>query len=292
MILITGATGNVGSHLVDELVAAGAPVRAFVRDLAKGRELAARGVQPALGRFEDEAALRRALAGVERLFLLSPPGDAAMVAAQTRVADLAVRHGVRHVVKLSSIAADEHTDARIIQAHRMIERHIECSELAWTHLRPHWFMQNELGQAASIGVDGVLSAPDVGRISIIDARDIAAAAARVLTEPGHEGRAYTLTGPEALDYGEVAATLSSVLGRPVAWNRVTLEEARGAMRAAGLPVVLADGFTEILGLYGTGGTASAVSPDLERLLGRPGRTFAQFAEEHREAFSAPAALAA
>ena len=288
MIVITGATGTVGSALLRELPAG--EVRALMRDTAKAGALEARGFDVAIGSFDDPASMRAAFAGSDRLFLLSPPGTEDMVGQQVAAVDAARSAGVRHVVKLSSIGAEEErTAAGIIRAHRRIEAHIERSGLAFTHLRAHWFFQNELGNAASVAAQGAFWAPDVTRITAIDTRDIAAVAARVLTEDGHEGAAYTLTGPQALGYSDVAAALSDVLGRTVRWNEVTLEEARSSMVDAGLPPALAAGFTEIMARYREGGVTARVSPAVEEILGRPPRSFAQFAADHREAFDIPVA---
>ncbi len=267
MILITGATGNVGTALMEAL-AGRRDVRALTRNEKAAARLRAAGAEAVVGSFDDIAG---ALDGVDRMFLLSPAGAEQMAAEQIRAVDAARAAGVRHVVKLSSIGADEPTDARLIAAHREVERRIEASGMAWTHLRPHWFMQNELGH---IGADA-LYAPDVTRISMVDARDVGAAAARVLSEPGiHEGRAYVLTGPEAISYTEVAATLG------IPWNEVTLDQARDSMLEGGLPEVLAVGFTEIMARYREGGVTAAVSGDLRRLLGHDGRSFAEFVRDH------------
>jgi uncharacterized protein YbjT (DUF2867 family) len=284
MILVTGPTGNIGRHLVDELVRSGVRIRALVHGAEYARELSDRGVDVVVGSFEDRAALDRALTGVERLFLLSPPGVEQMIEQQTAVVDRAAAAGVAHVVKQSSIAADEDTEAAIIRAHRRIEEHIERSGLRWTHLRPNWFMQNELAQADSIAADGLFFAPDVTRVSMIDARDVAAVAARVLTGEGHEGRAYVLTGPESLSYQDVADRYSRVLGRPVRWSEVTFERARESMLEAGLPEVLASGFTQVLARYRDGGITATTSPEVERLVGRPPHTFEEFLVEHRRQF--------
>lgn len=285
MILVTGATGTVGSILVGELAE-----RADVRVLLRSEEAAARhrsqGVDAVVGAFEDRDALERAVRGVERLFLLSPPGADDMVRAQVPVVDAALAAGVRHVVKLSSIAADEPTDARIIAAHREIERHIEAAGLSWTHLRPHWFMQNELGQAQSVLREAAFHAPDIGHVSMIDARDVGAVAAHVLTEPGHEHRAYTLTGPARITYREVAQTYSRILDRTIRWEEVSLAQARESMLEGGLPEVLATGFTDIQARYRQGGVTAEISPDAERLLGRPPRSFEQFVRDHQELFGA------
>jgi uncharacterized protein YbjT (DUF2867 family) len=287
MILVTGATGNVGQHLIDELVKSAARVRALIRDRADARAVRRQGAEVCFGSFEDTESLRQALDGVERLFLLSPPGADVMVRQQSGVVDLAADAGVRHVVKQSSIAADEETDAGIVRAHREIERRIEASAPAWTHLRSHWFMQNELGQAGAIAA-GQFYAPDVTRITPVDVRDVAAVGARVLTEDGHEGRAYVVTGPEPLSYSEMADVYTRVLGRPVSWVEVTLEDARTSMEASGLPKDLARGFTEIMARYRDGGVTAAVSPDVRELLGREARSFAQFVRDHRATFDADA----
>lgn len=285
MILVTGATGNVGTPLVEELASGGAKLRALVRpgsDVARLREL---GVETAEGSFDDEESLRRALDGVERVFLLTPPGVHDMLARQARVVDLAAAAGVEQIVKLSSIAADEPTEARIVRAHRRAEEHVERSGVAWTHLRPNWFMQNELAQAQTIAAAGTFYAPDVGRVSMVDARDVAAAAAAVLTGEGHAGRAYVLTGPEALSYADVAERFTRALGRPVSWSEVTLEEARESMLAGGLPDDLAGGFTEIMARYREGGVTAAVSPAVEELTGRRPRSFEQFAGDYADSFA-------
>lgn len=286
MIVVTGATGTVGRALLEELAASSVTARVLVRN--PQRAVAARrlGMQIAVGSFEDKSSLRAALDGAERLFLLSPAGTDTMVRQQTTVVDIARECGVRHVVKVSSIGADE-TDvaASIIRAHRDIERHIEASGMSYTHLRPHWFAQNELGHAPSIVADGKLYAPDVTQITSIDARDIAAAAAHVLTHDGHERKAYVLTGPEALSYADVAATLTDVLGHPVRWIEVSLEAARDSMLDAGLARGLATGFTEIMARYRDGGATATVSPAIEALLGRPPRRFEEFARDHRAAFA-------
>lgn len=283
MILVTGATGTVGSHLVRELANSGVPTRALVRSVDAVSSLLDIGIEPTVGAFEDDDSLRRALAGVERVFLLSPAGTDAMVDQQLRVFEAVTRGSdVSHVVKLSSITADEATDASIVAAHRQIEEALERSGIAWTHLRPNWFMQNELANGRSIGTDGVFQAPDVSRVSMIDARDVAAVAAQVLTGDGHEGNAYTLTGPEPLSYADVAVVYSRVLDRPVRWQRVTLGEARAAMVASGLPVELAAGFCEVLRRYHQGGVTEHVSPAVAELIGREPRTFDQFVRDHAD----------
>jgi uncharacterized protein YbjT (DUF2867 family) len=285
VILVTGSTGNVGSNLVRELARAGAPTRALVHDAEKSPQIQRLGVETFVGSFEDEVSLGEALDGVERLYLLSPPGVEAMVEQQLRVLSVGKQMGVQYVVKQSSVCADEPTDASIIGAHRRIEEEIEASGLAWTHLRPNWFMQNELGQAGSVAGDGVFYAPHVTRVSMIDARDVAAVATHVLTTSGHEGKAYVLTGPASLSYEDVAAVYSHVLGRSVSWKEVSLEDARQSMLDGGLPDELASGFAEIMARYRSGGSTRDISPAVRQLLGREPLSFEQFVRDHEDAFA-------
>jgi uncharacterized protein YbjT (DUF2867 family) len=286
VLLVTGATGNVGSRLVRRLAEAGAPTRAFVRRPEAAAELQELGVEVVVGAFEDAESLRQAMRGVERVYVVSPPGVDGMVEQQLAVVDAARAEGVRHVVKQSSIAADEDTEASIVAAHRRVEEAIEGSGMSWTHLRPHWFMQNELGQAGTIAAEGVFYAPDVTEISTIDVADVASVAARVLTSDGHEGKAYVLTGPELLSYADLADVYSRVLGRDVRWQQVSLEDARDSMREAGLPEELAVGFAEVLGRYGEGGVTREVSPAVEELTGRAPQPFEDFLRENRSAYEA------
>jgi uncharacterized protein YbjT (DUF2867 family) len=286
VILVTGASGNVGSRLVRMLLEAGVPTRALVRRPDAAAELRELGAETVVGTFEDADALRVAARGAEQVYLVSPPGADGMVAQQVPVVEAAHAEGVRHIVKQSSIGADLNTDATIVVAHRRIEKAIEGSGMSWTHLRPHWFMQNELGQAGTIVSDGVFYAPDVTAISMIDVSDVASAAARVLTSDGHEGRAYVLTGPQVLSYADLAETYTRVLGREVRWQEVSLEDARDSMLEAGMPEVLAVGFPEVMGGYRHGGVMRQVSPAVEELTGRAPRTFEQFLEENRGAYEA------
>lgn len=285
MILVTGPTGNVGSRLVRHLAAAGVPTRALVHRPESVPALQELGVETVLGAFEDPENLRKAVDGVEQVYLVSPPGSDSLVRQQLPVVEAARAAGVRRIVKHSSIAAEEDAPPAIVAAHRQVEQGIEDSGMAWTHLRPHWFMQNELGQAATIAKDGVFYAPDVTKISMIDAADVAAVAAAVLTSDGHEGQAYLLTGPETLSYADVADTYSRVLGKDVRWQEVSLEDARDSMRGAGMPDELAVGFPEIMERYRAGGAARSLSPWVEQLTGRAPRSFEDFVREHRDTFA-------
>jgi uncharacterized protein YbjT (DUF2867 family) len=213
MILVTGATGTNGSELTKLLASWGVPVRAMARSPGKAEELAALpGVEVVAGDFDDPASVERALQGVERAFLLTDSTERAEER-QLGFVDAARRAGLKHVVKLSQFAADERSPVRFLRYHAAVERAIRESGIAWTFLRPNLYMQGLLAFRAQIASKGeFFAAAGDAKVSVVDVRDNAAAAAAALTGAGHEGRTYDLTGPEALTHAEMAAALSDALG--------------------------------------------------------------------------------
>ncbi|HEX8116556.1 MAG TPA: NAD(P)H-binding protein, partial [Pyrinomonadaceae bacterium] len=168
--------------------------------------------------------------------------------------------------------------------HGQAENLLKTSGLKWTILRPNFFMQNLLGQARQIAATGSIFQP-VGdaRASFIDARDIAAVAARALTEEGHDEQTYTLTGPEALSYRDIAAKLSEASGRSVAYVPVSPEQFRAGALVAGLPEWLVDALERLNEMFASG-AAAAVTDDVRRVGRKEPTTFEQFARDHAEAF--------
>lgn len=285
MILVTGATGVNGRELTKLLASRGVPVRAMTRSRDKAEALAGlAGVEVAVGDFDDAPSLDRALRGVEKAFLLTDSTERAE-ARQRAFVDAARRAGVRHVVKLSQFAADENSPVRFLRYHAAVERAIRESGMAWTFLRPNLFMQGLLAFRGPIAAEGrFFAAAGDARVSVVDVRDNAAAAAAALTGPGHEGRTYDLTGPEALTHAGMAAALSGALGRPVAFVDVPPDAMREALGGAGMDPWQADGLIEDYAHYRRG-EASAVSTGVRDATGRPPRGFAAFAREHAAAFS-------
>ena len=202
MILVTGATGTVGSKVVRRLLTAGERPRAFVRDQDKARERLGEQVEHVLGDLNRPETIEAALAGVDRLFLLTtqsahqPEWESAVIQAATRA-------GVGQIVKLSVFRADERSPLQIARQHGQAERALEQSGLAYTIVRPVFFMQNLL---AMLRDGAIYTAAATGRVAMVDARDAAAVAVAALTKDGHLGRTYTLTGPEALSFDDVANT--------------------------------------------------------------------------------------
>jgi uncharacterized protein YbjT (DUF2867 family) len=281
MILVTGATGTTGRYVVQELLAAGARVRALVRK-ADGASFPD-GIETATGDLADPGSLASALDGVERLYLLAP-FEPRLVELERNVLDAARRAGVGHVVKHSGLGASPDAPFVIGRWHGEAQRHLERSGLPFTHLQPHSFMQNLLGSAKTIAAEGTLYAPmGDARVSLVDVRDIAAVAARVLLEPGHTGRTYVITGPEALTYRELAAKLSAATGRPVRYVDVTPAQAKQSMMAGGMPEWAADAVNELSAWYRSGHGA-LVTQVVAEIGGRTPHTFDTFARDHAAAF--------
>jgi uncharacterized protein YbjT (DUF2867 family) len=284
MILITGATGTTGRDVVNELKRLGAAgVRVMVRDASKAGFVRESGFEVVEGDFDRPETLDAALWSVERAFLLTPPSPQT-TAQQSRFFEAARRAGVRYVVKFSAFGASPAAPGGFAKWHGDAEEELKASGLAYAMLRPNFFMQNLLGQAQSIAAEGRIYQP-VGdaRASFVDTRDVAAVAARVLTEDGHEGRAYDITGPEALSYHDVAARLSAATGREITYVPISPEDFRRGALAAGLPEWL----VAALGLLNetfAAGRAAAVTNVVREVGQTEPRTFEQFARDHAAAF--------
>ncbi|AKU92465.1 SDR family oxidoreductase [Vulgatibacter incomptus] len=284
-ILISGATGNVGSELAKALVRKGVPFRAMVRgDEGSCSLRSLPGVEVVSGDFDDSESMARALRGVERAFLLSPSTERAE-ARQLAFVEAAKRSGVLHVVKLSQWAADAASPVRFLRYHAAVEAALRASGMAFTVLRPNLFMQGLLGFRRSIASEGrFFAAAGDARISLIDVRDIAALAAEVLTGAGHEGKIYQLTGPEAMTHAEIAAQLSTALGRAITFVDVPSEAMRGALAGAGIPPWQVDGLIEDYAHYRRD-EAREVTATVQAVTGHPSRAFSTFAADYAAAFA-------
>jgi len=275
MLLITGATGNVGSELVKDLTAAGVNPRVLLRDAAK----APSGTQGVAGDFTDAESLKRALDGVDTAFLLAPFVPT-MVELQGAFIAAAKEAGVKHIVKLSAMGTGADAPVTLLRWHASAEAILKESGIAWTCIQPNGFMQNLLGMAGLIKTQGIIPAPAAdARISHIDVRDIGASIAKVLTSTGHEGKTYILTGPAAVTYDEMAADVSTAIGKTVTYVPITSEQFVGSLTSTGVPAWMAEGLDELYGFYRTGAGAT-VTQDVENLTGRPSIAFSQFAKDY------------
>lgn len=289
-ILVTGATGTVGSKVVALLARReGVTVRAAARSRSKAEELERASVVPVELDYEMPDLVARALEGASSVFFLAPslPDQ---VGASARFFDLARAAGVKHVVKLSAFQCDVEPTIAFGRAHRDAERLLASSGLAWTALRPNNFMDNFLGVRHGVfapDAHGEIALPwGDGACSFIAAEDIAAAAACVLTSEGHAGKAYELTGPEALRLGQVADLLASASGRRIRYVDVPDDVTRRKMLDARMPPQMADGVME-LHVMGKTGRSALVTSAVEDLTGRPARTFADFARANAAAWRLP-----
>ncbi|MBW4617823.1 MAG: SDR family oxidoreductase [Cyanosarcina radialis HA8281-LM2] len=282
-ILITGATGNIGGEVVKHLVEKQMPLRALVRDRSKATQLEAQGIELAVGDFSQPDSLDLALQGIDRAFLVMP-NDRHQVELEGNFIDAAKRAGVRHLVKLSVLHAGELPSA-FQQWHRQIEQRLEGSGMAWTHLRPNMLMQNMRWFAQSIAQQGAFyhSVGDT-KIAHVDARDVAAVAAVCLSQPGHENRAYDLTGAEAIAFTQVAEYFSQVLNRPVRYVNVTPADMKAARLADGEPEWYLDAEAQLFDCWRTG-AGSIVTTTIADLLHQPPNSFAAFVGDYVQTHS-------
>jgi uncharacterized protein YbjT (DUF2867 family) len=284
-ILATGATGNIGSRVVKELIQRGAPVRAFVRDPERAAALLGDEVELAVGDFADPGSLRRALAGADRLLLAcaNVPGQ---VEYENGAVDVAKETGVERIVKLSASVAAVDSPLLFPRWHGMIERHLRRSDVPAVLICPGFLMTTLLMSAEAIRGAGTLVAPaGRARIAMIHPADVAAAAAVALVEDGHEGARYVLNGPRAITYEDVAALLSDATGRRIEFVDVPDDAARHAMLEAGTPPTIADFLVRLFRALRQG-LDEQTSDTVRRLTGTEPRDFAEFAREHAAAFGA------
>jgi uncharacterized protein YbjT (DUF2867 family) len=282
MILVIGGRSKIGAALIGDLLARGQQVRALARGGEPAGGLAA-AAEIVTGDLADEGSLVTAMNGIEKVFLLSSPHPDA-VSWHRNAIDAARRTDVQLLVRSSILGADRDSPAEFISAHTACDRHLEESGLPYVIVRPNLFLQN-IPESTIPALDAAgnfyVNAGEA-RISMVDTRDVAAVAAVALTEPGHAGAHYNVTGPQALSYADVAAKLTKALGRPITCVDVPDDTVRQALLGAGLTEWFA---SALVGLYqdyrrsGTGGYAAEVTDTVTRLTGRALRTFDELLAE-------------
>jgi uncharacterized protein YbjT (DUF2867 family) len=278
-ILITGATGTVGGAVLDRLGGAGADVRVLTRDASKARALRERGVEAAVADFLQPETLAPALEGVRVIFLLTPISPAQVAQASNVITAARETGRSPRVVRVSVQKAAHDAPMRVARQHAEVEDVLRASGLPYTILRPQSFMQNTLMAAPSVAAEGAIYQPfGRGRLAMTDARDVGQVAARVLTETGHEGRTYTLTGPAAISFEDVARALSEALGKAVRYVDVPLEAAKAAMLRRGISEWLADALIEYAEAHSQG-YSDYTTDDVPRLMGHPATPYARFARD-------------
>lgn len=277
-VLVTGATGTVGSRVVGELREAGVPVRAFVRDPERARAILGPDVELAVGEFQDLGTIEMALKDAEQVFLASP-NHPRQFDHETRVIDAAARAGVERIVKLSALGAEPGCPLDFWDAHGRIEVHLDRAGIPAVVLRPTFYMSNILASVEAVKQTGHLFLPAAGtRVAMVCPNDVAAAAAAIFAGAGvDDARPYRLTGPEAITFTTVAEQLSVAIGYPVEEIDVSDEAARQAMVGAGIPEWTALNLVTLFGFLRRG-VQDGTTNDVRELTGRNPRSFGSFAQ--------------
>jgi uncharacterized protein YbjT (DUF2867 family) len=281
MILVTGATGNVGRQAVFQLLAAGADVRALTRGPASAS--LPEGVEVVRGDLADPASLDAALDGIESVFLVWPTLSADHAAPATIEA---IAKHARHIVYVSARGVSDDLEQRpgsILGSHAHVERLIRKAGPEWTFLRPGGFAANTLMWAAQIRDSGAVRwVHGAAARALIHERDIAAVGVRALTGSGHGGATYELTGPETLTQIEQVTAIGEAIGRPVHWEELPSEVALRELVAQGMPAAMAEGILHAHAQMVT--LPESVTSTVEELTGAPATSFRQWAADHADAF--------
>jgi uncharacterized protein YbjT (DUF2867 family) len=287
-ILVTGATGTVGSEVVNQLsnIKSDFKIKAAVRSVENAKKIQYfQRVEPIQIDYDTQEGLQRAFKDADKLFLLTHASSKS-ADHETNLITEAKKSGTRHIVKQSIMGADLKADVEAMRLHRQTEKVIEESGIPYTFMRPNEFMQGFINyQGSTIKSNGAIYVPvGDGKVSFVDARDIASVAVKALVDgEKHYNKTYTITGPEALSYYQAAQILSKATGKKIDYVNISDEEARGAMKEVGLDDWLIDTISDLYTLYRKG-YASHVSPAIEEVTGKKPITFAQFAKDYAEAF--------
>lgn len=277
-VLVTGATGKIGSLLVPKLKAAGADVRALVRSTDKGQKAKQEGADIVLGDFDQPETLKGAMQGVDTLVLITPPGPEADRQSQACI-EAAKEAGVKNVVRISAIIPDERRPTDNTRQHAETDEILKASGLSFTILRPHAFMQNIFASAGTIAQDGKMYwGMGDGKMGMIDVRDIADVAAKVVMEEGHDGIIYDLTGPESISFHDVARELSEALDREISYLPVPPEAVESSMKQLGAGDWMSKLMRDYSEAYASG-WGDFVTEDVEKVLGRKPRSIREFIRE-------------
>ena len=282
-ILITGATGNVSSGIIARLKGSTHRLRALVRNPEKAEELRRQGVELQVGDLEKPWTLAPAFAGADTVWILAPPGPRAPEQCSNALW-AAKQAGARHVVRLSAFGAAHTAPTINSRLHALSDAELAASGMPFTILKPHYFMQNLLMAARNVAERGVMElALADGRMGIIDARDVSDFAAHVLTNTGHEGKTYTITGPAAVPMHEVAAAISAAIDRAVKYVPITLDDQRQWLLQMGIDEWTANLLWDYSAAF-SANWGNLVTDDFQRVTGKAPRSIAQFAKDFAGAF--------
>ena len=284
-VLVTGATGTIGSEVVRGLRGRGVPVRALVRDAERARNRFGAEVELAQGDFATPEDLDRAVRGVDQVFLSSPnhPDQARW---EITAVNAAVAAGVDRIVKLSACGAEVGSALAFWDAHGRIEAHLDAAPVTSVVLRPTFFMSGILAAADSVRGAGAMFLPAAGaKVAMVDPSDVADVAVAVLADGSrHDGRCYELTGPEAVTFDDVAGALSDVIGRTIGFVAVPDEGARQQLVENGLPEWFAANLVTLFGKL-RDGAAAHVTDDVHAVAGRPPGSVIDYLRRHTAVFA-------
>jgi uncharacterized protein YbjT (DUF2867 family) len=285
MILLTGATGKTGTTAAKTLLSKGVKFRVLVRNADKAKWLKDVGVEVLIGDLADAGALGQAMAGVTKA-VLTQPNTEHQLDNEKRFVDVANKAGVKHIIKMSSMESVPGTKMLVPALHVESEAYIRASGLAWTMIRPNFFMQNFLGSGASIKNAGKFSMPcGQGMTGMSDARDIGEVVAAVLTGAGHENQSYDITGPQVLTFTQAAEIFSQVLGRKIEYVDMPLDQYRAILTKVLVGEWHINAVCELIGGIAHGGL-DKTTDTAKRILGREPTSLAQFITQHIGVFKA------
>ena len=288
MYAVVGATGNTGRAVVKELKGLGESPVCVVRNADKAKEVLGADTKTAIAELDDRAGMQKALAGAKRLFLVTGHNPKSDVQ-QINVIDAAKAAGAEYIVKISGgrDVIGPNVESVNGRAHYAIEEHLKKCGLQWCILSPGLFMQNILGQAASIKNDGKIVQPwpkDLP-VALIDVRDTGALGARVLRDPGkHAGKMYVFSGVSTT-FGDFANVIGEVLGKPIAYVAITLEQAEAGMKSRNMPDWLVAHLISIARAGGKGAFSKENTGPIRDIVGRAPITARQFVQDYKGAFS-------
>jgi len=282
-ILITGASGNISSGIIAQLKGSKYRLLALVRNPEKAEELKKQGIELRVGDLEKPWTLGPAFTGADTVWILAPPGPRAPE--QCSNALWAARQaGAKHVVRLSAFGASHTAPTINSRLHALSDAEVAASDIPFTILKPHYFMQNLLMAAQSIAQQGTMYfALADGKMGLIDSRDISEFAAHVLSSSGHEGKTYTLTGPASVSMSQIATAIGEAIGKTVTYVPVTAEVERQAMLTMGIDEWMAN----LMGNYSAAYSANwgdLVTDDFQRVIGKLPRSIEQFSKDFAGAF--------
>ncbi len=284
MILVCGATGGIGGEVCKLLKAAGAPFRAMARRQEQVDTFRRQGMDAVLGDFDRPETLAAAMHGCGTVFLITPPNPDQFTQ-ETGAIDAAKRAGVGRVVKISASDGNVRTPVPWARTHALIDHHLRASGIGWTLLKPTAFMQNFLWFKKPIAKGFLPQVTGDGSVSWVDTRDVARVAATVLTQEGHAGATYFLTGPETLDMTEAAQRLSQAIGHQVRYLNLPTFVFRAMLRLTGNSAWMAKGLVVQFADVVAGHHDIDPTFEIERLTGQPAHRFDDFIRDHRDAFA-------